>query len=188
MAEPVPISLAAQAYRLGYEDYLVLPDDGRRYEILDGELAMSPAPTPFHQTVSRRVQFVLYQRELAGEGLVFDAPIDLILTDHDIVQPDLLFLTADQRHLVTDRGIEGAPALVVEILSPSTRRRDVLVKSTVYARCGVPEYWVVDPEIDRLEVFVLRDGAYVSALTADAPDVVERMGVALDLGMVFARD
>jgi len=186
MTDPVP-SIPPTPIRLGYADYLVLPDDGRRYEIIDGELAASPVPRPFHQTVSRRIQFVLYARELAGDGQVFDAPIDLLLTPHDILQPDLLFLDADQAGLVTERGIEGAPALVIEILSPSTRRRDVLVKSGVYARCGVPEYWIVDPDVDRLEVFELDGGSYTRVLQASAPAVVDRMGVSLDLGMVFAR-
>ncbi len=187
MAEPAPITLPTTPYRLGYDDYLVLPDDGRRYEILDGELAVSPAPRPFHQTVSRRIQFVLYARELAGDGQVFNAPIDVLLSPHDILQPDLLFLTAEQAELVTGRGIEGAPALIIEILSPSTRRRDVLVKSQVYARCGVAEYWIVDPDVDRLEAFVIDDGRYARVLQADAPAVVHRMGVSLDLSVVFAR-
>lgn len=184
----VPLSAAVGPIRLGYEDYAVLPDDGRRYEVLDGALAVSPAPRPWHQTVSRRLQFALYSGlELAGQGQVFNAPIDVILSPHDIVQPDLVYLTEAQRELVTDRAIEGPPALLVEILSPSTRRRDVLVKSRIYAEHGVERYWLVDPDIDRVEALVLRGRGFEPEWTSSAPAVVEAFGVEIDLAAVFRR-
>ncbi|MEZ4240347.1 MAG: Uma2 family endonuclease [Myxococcota bacterium] len=173
--------------RLGYAEYARLPDDGRRYEIIDGALHVSPAPRPRHQTVSRRLQFALYTAlELEQGGQLYNAPIDVLLGPHDIVQPDLVYLTADQLHLVTDRAIEGVPALVVEILSPSTRRRDVLVKSEVYRRYGVPRYWMVDPEIDRIEGLLLAEGAYRPEFVASSPEVIPALGVPLDLGAIFA--
>lgn len=188
MAEPLPASRAAGPIRLGYEDYASLPEDGRRYEIIDGALHMSPAPRPWHQTVSRRIQFALYaQLELAGLGQVFDAPVDLILSAHDIVQPDLVYLEGPQAGLITDRAIEGVPALVVEILSPSTRRRDVLTKSALYQRAGVPRYWLVDPDLDRIDGLHLVAGEYAPEFTSSAPAIVTAMGVRLDLGAVFRR-
>ncbi|MEQ1565042.1 MAG: Uma2 family endonuclease [Myxococcota bacterium] len=188
MGEPIPIASAAGPIRLGYEEHAVLPDDGRRYEIIDGALAVSPAPRPWHQTVSRRLQFAFYTGlELPGAGLVFNAPIDVILSPNDIVQPDLVVLTASQRELVTERAIEGAPELLIEISSPSTRRRDVLVKSEVYQRCGVRRYWIVDPDLDRIEAFVLQGAVYVPEFVAAAPDVVHALGLTIDLGPIFAR-
>lgn len=180
--------LAGPPRKLGYEEYLVLPNDGRRHEILDGVQFVSPAPRPWHQTVSRRLQFALYvQLELPGRGQVFNAPIDVILGPNDIVQPDLVFLTTDQAGLVTDRAIEGAPALLVEILSPSTRRQDVLVKGPLYLRCGVERYWIVDPDIDRVEGFVHGGAAWQREFDVSAPHTLAAMGVSVDLGAVFAR-
>jgi Uma2 family endonuclease len=109
--------------KLGYEDYARLPADGKRYEILDGELYVSPAPSPFHQRPSKRLQRRLEDYfEVRGLGEVFNAPVDVILANHDIVEPDLLI--AANPGQISPRGIEGAPLLVVEVLSPSTRVQD----------------------------------------------------------------
>jgi Uma2 family endonuclease len=189
MSHVLPVSLVAgPPIKLGYEEYLVLPDDGRRHEIVDGAHHVSPAPRPWHQTVSRRLQFALYsQLELTGRGQVFDAPIDVILGPHDIVQPDLVYLTAEQAALVTDRAIEGAPALVVEILSASTRRHDVLVKAPLYLRHGVGRYWIVDPDLDRVEGFVNRGAAWEQEFEVSAPSTLAALGASVDLAAVFAR-
>ena len=152
--------------KLEYEDYARLPDDGKRHEILDGELYVTPAPSPLHQRVSKRLQRKLEDYfEARGLGEVFDAPIDMILGRHDIAQPDLLVVTdADQ---ISGRGIEGAPLLAVEVLSPSTRRHDREVKRRRYAALAVPHYWIVDPEARRLECYRLADGDYQHVLTGD---------------------
>ena len=134
--------------KLDYEDYAGIPPSPNRYELIDGELCVTPAPSPFHQRVSRRLQRVLEDYfHPRGLGEVFDAPIDLILTRRDVVQPDLLVAAAGQ---VSARGIEGVPLLVVEILSPSTTRQDRTVKAQRYAALGIVHYWMADPEGRRL--------------------------------------
>jgi len=149
--------------RLDYGDYAGIPADGLTYEILDGELYVTPAPSPMHQRVSKRLQRQLEAYfEARGLGEVFDAPIDLILTLHDVVQPDLVVVTDAAR--VSARGIEGPPTLVVEVLSPSTRDRDRGVKGRRYAALGVPHYWLVDFDAPRLECFRLDGTAYVPSV------------------------
>jgi Uma2 family endonuclease len=142
--------------QLTYREYAYLPDDGRRYELMDGELYMTPAPTPHHQTVSRRLQYALMAAlEEPGIAFVFNAPIDVILGDTNVVQPDLAIVRSSRRELITDRGIEGAPDVVVEILSPGTSGRDRHLKTGIYARHGVPEYWIVDPDHGWIDVHAL---------------------------------
>ncbi len=109
--------------KLDYSDYAGIPDDGKRYELLEGDLYVTPAPSPRHQWISKKLQRMLEAYfDARALGRVFDAPIDVILTPHDVVQPDLVLVTDE--HQISDRGIEGPPALVVEIFSPSTRDRD----------------------------------------------------------------
>lgn len=144
-----------------YRDYRSLPDDGRRYELMTGDLFVTPAPSSFHQTVSRRLQHALMtQLEDTDLALVFDAPIDVILSDNDVVQPDLAIVSAARRDLVSQRGIEGPPDIVVEILSPSTRDRDMHIKRSIYARFGVGEYWIIDPSVGSIEQLTLSAGGY----------------------------
>lgn len=170
--------------RLDYDDYADIPPDGKTYELLDGRLCVTPAPSPFHQRASKRLQRQLETYfEARGLGEVFNAPIDLILTRHDVVQPDLVVVTDPGQ--VSARGIEGAPALVVEVLSPTTTRRDRTVKADRYAALGVRHYWLLDPEACRLECFRLEAGAYVlvaqtegTAVLAlpDWPDLTVNLG------------
>jgi len=166
--------------KLDYDDYLRLPDDGKRYEILDGELYVAPAPSPLHQRVSKRLQRKLEDYfEARGLGEVFDAPIDMILGRHDVAQPDILVVTNPGQ--ISGRGIEGAPLLVVEVLSPSTRRHDREVKMRRYAALAIPHYWIVDPEGHWIACYRLEGGAYRHVLTAegntqliptDCPDLI----------------
>ena len=146
---------------LNYKDYEALPNDGRRYEIHEGELSMTPAPSPQHQRILRELFRILdtHVRTL-GLGEVFFAPIDVILSDVSIVQPDIVYLTTERSRLVTSRGIEGAPALVVEILSPSTAQIDRHAKLQLYAGHGVPHYWIVDGETRSIEAYSLGNGRY----------------------------
>jgi Uma2 family endonuclease len=144
-----------------YDDYRLLPDDGRRYELIDGDLFVTPAPTPFHQTVSRRLQHALIrQLEEPGIAYIFNAPCDVILTDTTVVQPDLALVRIARKEIITQRGIEGAPEVVVEILSPSTRERDRYIKRAAYARQAIPEYWIVDPDQGWIEVHRLAGQGY----------------------------
>lgn len=144
-----------------YEDYAAVPSDGRRWEVIDGEFEVNPSPSPRHQTVSRRLQFELMRAlEEPGLALIFNAPIDLILAPDQVLQPDLVILRCSREHLVTERGIEGPPDIVVEVLSPSTRVLDQRVKKGIYGRFGVPEYWLVDPVLGAIESWSLDEGQY----------------------------
>jgi Uma2 family endonuclease len=145
--------------RLDYDDYCAIPSDGKRYELLDGQVHVTPAPSPLHQRASKRLQRLLEAYfEESGRGEVFDAPIDVILTPHDVVQPDLVVVTAPSQ--VSSRGIEGAPLLVVEVLSPTTTVYDRTTKAQRYAALGIPHYWIVDPEARTIECFRRHQGTY----------------------------
>ena len=138
-----------------YADYLETPE-GERYELLDGELTMVPAPGIPHQDSS--VDLVVELRILTrrtGMGRVLDAPVDVVLSDTDVVQPDLVFVSKERAHIITDANIRGAPDLVIEILSPSTERRDRVFKRALYARHGVREYWLVDTRRKTIEQLLL---------------------------------
>jgi Uma2 family endonuclease len=145
---------------LTYENYVRLPDDGRRYEILDGELEVSPAPSPKHQGVSRNLLVALHGHvQRRGLGTVYCAPIDVILARDSVVQPDLVFVAAGRVSIVTERAIEGPPDLAVEILSSWSDQRDRVTKVELYARYGVRHYWIVDPDTRMLEMYEPRRGA-----------------------------
>jgi Uma2 family endonuclease len=143
--------------RLDYSDYVRIPPDRNRWEILDGDPYVTPAPSPLHQRVSRRLQRQL-EDYFQTRAEVFNAPIDVILTPHDVVQPDLVVVTDPAQ--VSGRGIEGAPALLVEVLSPSTRDYDQATKARRYAALGVRHFWVVDPEQRRLSCYRAEAGGY----------------------------
>lgn len=157
--------------KLGYEDFARLPDDGKRYEVLDGELYVTPAPSPLHQRPSKRLQRRLEDYfEARGLGEVFNAPLDVILGPHDIVEPDLVIVGSPAQ--VSSRGIEGAPLLVVEILSPSTRSRDRGVKLRRYAELGAAHYWIVDPDAATIECRRLAEGQWQLLVKAAVPDTL----------------
>lgn len=143
-----------------YEKYRELPQDGNRYEVLEGRLHVTPAPSSYHQLVSRRIQFLFYELERAGHGQIYNAPIDLLIPGADPAQPDLVYVTAEQEELITKRGIEGVPELVVEILSPSTAKRDRVDKLHIYRKAGVRRYLLVDIEARTLEILRLEGENY----------------------------
>ena len=147
--------------RFTYRDYKSIPEtDPRRFELLDGELVMVPAPSVLHQRVVRNLTYLLWsfvrRRRL---GWVFASPIDVVLEkdeeEVDVVQPDVLFISRERGHIMHHDEIRGAPDLVVEVLSPVTEARDRGYKRTLYTRHGVKEYWLVDPEKQTLEVYTL---------------------------------
>lgn len=147
-----------------YNDYLQLPDEECfSYEVLDGKLIREPAPTVQHQRVSRRLQFALisYLSAHDPEGEVLDAPIDVTLSDINVCRPDLIYISGKNRGIVEEKRINGAPHLVVEILSPSTRAKDRIRKRRIYERAEVPHYWIVDPADKVMEAYALTNGAYV---------------------------
>ena len=146
---------------LTYKDYEALPADGRRYELHDGELLVTPAPAPRHQRVSGRLYRLLQTHvETQRLGEVLYSPIDCILHDTTILQPDLVYLDIERQSAISGRGIEGPPTLVVEILSPATARIDRGPKHQLYARYGVPYYWIADPDTRTIEAYRLAGGAY----------------------------
>jgi Uma2 family endonuclease len=149
---------------LTYKDYEALPADGRRYELHAGELSVTPAPGPRHQQVSRNLALALHEHARTQRlGEVLYAPIDCILSDTTVVQPDILYVARERLGIITSRGIEGPPTLVVEILSPSTVQIDRGVKRQLYARHGVPHYWIVDLEARSIEAYRLVERAYERA-------------------------
>lgn len=153
--------ITAQPIRLDYGDFCALPDDGKRYEILDGALCMSPSPGTPHQRVSLRLARLLADHvEDRQLGEVFIAPFDVLLAEHDIVEPDLIFVATAREAIVTDKHIRGIPDLLIEIVSPSRPEVDVRDKRAVYARCGVPWYWLVAPTERRLTELELKGDAY----------------------------
>ncbi|RMH34524.1 MAG: Uma2 family endonuclease [Nitrospirae bacterium] len=156
---------------LTYEEYAAFPSDRNRYELLDGDLLVTPVPTPQHQRASKRLQRQLEAYfEEQGLGEMFAAPIDVILSNQDVFQPDLVVARSDR---IASRGIEGSPLLIVEILSSSTRERDRVLKARRYAQLGVPHYWLIDPDIPRLECFRLESGQYVLAVQAEGSATLE---------------
>ncbi len=172
--------------RLTWADYAALPDDGQRYELIDGAIVATPSPLTRHQRVSGRLLVALMRVfEQSNLGEVFKAPLDVILDAHTVVQPDLLFITTARADIIKDR-IHGAPDLVIEVLSESTRRTDVRTKRGLYARHGVSHYWIVDPDIDRIDLYILDGSSYRLAQSAESPDTLrtELSGAALELNLL----
>jgi Uma2 family endonuclease len=158
-----------------YEDYALLPEDGERHEVIDGDPCVSPAPLPRHQRLSMRLSLRLgAYAESSGLGEVFAAPIDVVLSRHDVLQPDLLFISNERAGIVTEKNIQGAPDLVVEILSESTRRLDEGEKLSRYELFGVRECWFFDPATARVRVYRAKGGRFELAaeLSAAASDVL----------------
>ena len=138
--------------RLTYGDYRQLPA-GLRYELVEGDLRMMSSPGTRHQEISKRLLGLFVEQvEKKGLGKVYQAPYDVILSEHNVVQPDLLFVSGDRLGIITPDNVQGAPDLVVEILSESTRRWDRETKRRIYARYGVREMWIVDPDAGIVEV------------------------------------
>lgn len=146
-----------------YDDYAALPDDGNRYEVINGILYLMPGPTSVHQAVLSWFLYYLMQHvQIPGLGRVFAAPLDLLLPDVRPAQPDIMVVLNHKLHLITQRGIEGPPDLVVEIASPGTRTHDRSTKPAAYARGGMPEYWLAEPADQTVELLVLEEGGYRS--------------------------
>jgi Uma2 family endonuclease len=141
---------------LTYDDYCELPNDRNRYEILDGELSVAPAPATKHQITLGNLYRIVSIHVLANHtGRLLLAPTDVILAATTVVQPDLVFVSNDRSQVVTPRGVEGAPSLVVEILSPTTHRTDRVTKAQLYAKHQIPHYWLVDPDQHSVEAYEL---------------------------------
>jgi Uma2 family endonuclease len=138
-----------------YQDYLELPDDGNRYEIIEGELVMPPAPYTIHQDICRNIaiELTIYTRKMKL-GKIYFAPTDVVLSDINVVQPDILFISKENLQIITEKNIKGVPDLIVEIISPSTDYYDLFVKKETYERSGIKEYWLVDPQKQWVEIYL----------------------------------
>ncbi|MEK0316815.1 Uma2 family endonuclease [Cohnella sp. 56] len=135
---------AIREQRVTYEIYAELPDDGQRYEVLDGVLELMPRPSLVHQMLGGKLYYLATQ-SCSSEFFVLSAPLDVILSPRNVTQPDVILVRRDRTDIMTMRGIEGAPDLVVEILSPGSRHRDKVRKLAIYGKHGMPEYWILDP-------------------------------------------
>ena len=150
--------------RLTYEDYAALPDDGRRYELHEGELSVTPSPGTSHQATLLNLAVILHGHVNARElGEMFPAPVDCILENVTVVQPDIVFIETARRAVISERGIEGVPTLAVEVISPSTDGIDRRRKLQLYARYALPYYWIVDPPAQTIEAYQLAQGVYREA-------------------------
>lgn len=169
MAQPV------SSTKFTYEDYLLFPDDGRRHELIDGEHYVTPSPVTKHQRISRNLLGALYVfTHQQNCGHLFAAPMDVVLSDLDVVQPDLLFISNARASIITEKNIQGAPDLVVEIVSESSRKTDEMIKRKLYERYRVPEYWIVDPELESVKIYRLSDNGFsrIAELSVEANDTL----------------
>lgn len=169
-----------------YASYAALPDDGLRHQIVDGDHFMNPAPNLYHQVISKRMQFQLYSEiELKEQGVVFNAPCDLQLSEVDIVQPDLIVILQSNYNILTASKILGVPDLIVEILSPSNPELDLTIKRELYQRFGVPEYWIVSPEEQTVTQLHLVEGEYLDTVHSDLISMLRPPGALVDLTKVW---
>ena len=153
--------------RVTYAELQQWPDDGRQYELYDGEVIVVPSPFPRHQRVASHIEAILRDYESIVGGVVFRAPLDIVLSEHNVVQPDLVYFREERRGVIRDwEATRAAPDLAVEVLSRSTEHRDRGRKMELLARFGVPEYWIVDPARNVLEIYVLRGAAYERIVAA----------------------
>ncbi len=170
-------------------DYMSTPNE-KRYQLLDGELIVAPSPTTRHQTILLRLSRAMHDGVNSSQlGRVWVAPLDVVLSDHDVAQPDLFFVSNARENIVTEANVQGAPDLVVEILSPATAKYDREYKMTLYSRHGVREYWLVDPEEDLVEVWTESETGLVQAAAYQRGDTLASPlleGLNIPLEAIFA--
>lgn len=186
------IDVAGSRRNLTYDDLPDWEQDGRRHELIGGEHVAEPSPVPRHQIISANLSHLMgsWIRE-RRHGRLLTAPVDVVFSPSEVVEPDLLFIARDRLHVIGEKYIHDAPDLLVEILSPSTRRRDEVTKRQLYEREGVGEYWVVDPAFETVTVHRLEGGRYRRAadLSAKAGDLLASPlfpGLELPLAEIFA--
>jgi Uma2 family endonuclease len=156
---------ATPSVKFTYDDFLHFPDDGKRHEIIDGEHQVTPSPNTKHQAISFNLSGLLWAYLKAHPiGRVFAAPFDVVLSNVDVVAPDLLYVSRGRLDVVTDKHVRGVPDLVVEIISPGTRRADAIVKRRLYERVGVSEYWAIDPRVNTIDVHRRRHDSFAPAV------------------------
>ena len=170
------VSAESAPRRYTYPDLATFPDDHLRREIIDGELIVNPAPVTRHQSAVIAISVALFNYAKAAGGKALCAPYDVVLAPDNVVEPDVLFIRSDHLDRLGTKYLEGPPDLVVEISSPSTRRLELVRKRELYQRFGVPEYWYVDLEADRVEVYVLEEGRFPAPAIKYAGEALEPGG------------
>ena len=174
--------------RYTYDDYLKTPDD-KRYELIEGELLMTPSPITNHQRISGRIDFELRKFVLENDcGEVFYAPYDVYFDDENVVQPDILFISKERLNIIGEKNLRGAPDLVIEILSESNAYRDLIQKKKLYAKYGVKEYWIVVPGEKTIDIHILKDKTYQLYKTLGEDDTLESQimkGFKMELKAIF---
>jgi Uma2 family endonuclease len=151
--------------KLTYDDFLLFPDDGKRHELIDGEHYVTPSPSRKHQAIVWNLAGIIAPYlESHPVGRAFTAPFDVVFSQFDVVEPDLLFISNARLDVLTAKNVQGVPNLVVEIGSPSTRQRDEITKRKLYERFGVEQYWVIDPELETIAVYRLVGERYQRVL------------------------
>jgi Uma2 family endonuclease len=146
---------ASPALKLTYDDFVLFPDDGKRHELIDGEHYVTPSPNVRHQQIQGDLFAMIWNYlEVHPIGRVFPARLDVVFSRFDVVEPDIMYVSHERaKTVLTTANVQGAPDLVIEIGSPSTRQRDETIKRHLYERSGVSEYWIVDPDIDVVRVY-----------------------------------
>lgn len=181
--------MTTQTKLVTYDDYRNLPDDGKRYEIIEGKLFMTLSPKTIHQRISQRISNKLYNFiEEKERGDVLSAPIDVVLSMTDIVQPDIIFIASRRSRIITENNIVEAPDWVAEITSESTKIRDQTTKKALYEKYGVKEYWIVYPDKEKVEQFILQDEKLELQKTVEKSEILPCKvidGFSVDLNEIF---
>jgi len=170
------VNPASPGLKLTYDDFVLFPDDGKRHELIDGEHYVTPSPNIGHQRILGHLHVLIATwLESHTIGQVFLSPLDVVFTQFDVVEPDLVYCSNQRAaQILTPQNVQGVPELVVEIASPGTRRRDETVKRRLYERSGVSEYWMIDPEVDVVRVYRREGEAFgrASELSRERGDVL----------------
>jgi Uma2 family endonuclease len=186
----MPMAVTKPAGTWTYEDLFALPDDGQRYEIIEGDLYQMPSPTSAHGVTIRNLMLLFGPVIEVLHGWLLTAPLDVFFAGADPVQPDIVVLLPNGNARVVARGVEGPPDLLIEVLSPSNRGRDLLTKRALYARAGVREYWIVDPTNRTVELLNLDRDAFHTMQVASGDEAIFSPllgGTTFPLPAVFAR-
>jgi len=182
---------ATPGLKLTYDDFVLFPDDGKRHELIDGEHYVTASPTMRHQQISMNLTLMIGSwLEAHPQGRLFYAPFDVVFSKFDVVEPDVLYVSNERSNVLTAPNVQGAPDLVIEIGSPSTRQRDETIKRRLYERSNVVEYWIVDPDIEVVRVYRRSGDSFArpSELSREADDVLTTdlmPGLELPLARIF---
>jgi Uma2 family endonuclease len=182
---------ATPGLKLTYDDFVLFPDDGKRHELIDGEHYVTASPNMRHQQISMNLTLMIGNwLEGHPRGRLFYAPFDVVFSKFDVVEPDVLYVSNERSNVLTAPNVQGAPDLVIEIGSPSTRQRDETIKRRLYERSNVLEYWIVDPDIEVVRVYRRCGDSFArpSELSREADDVLTTdlmPGLELPLARIF---